>query len=394
MEIQVVGGLAVRLGTADLSLGTPKQQLVLALLIVRANQLVPVHELVDELWPDGPPRSAIANARTYAANLRRGLDSSGVERLRIVREQGGYRLVADENLIDLHRRTARWRQGRELMRAGEPAQAITLLKDAVDAADPLLAGLTLGPVLTVRREAMNQERRATLELLAEAHLSMGNPESAVSFLRDQVPREPLWERAQCLLMRALIGAGDAGGALAVYRATREALSDQLGVAPSAEMERLRMAATQARRRIPESAREVEPIRSGAHKRNWLPRTVMNFVGREETVDRLLYEVGEASGQGPTIRVIDGMAGCGKTTLALHVASRSAERFPDGQLFVDLRGHSARTRTNEAPTVNFPPANRRWAGEGGASCIGTRNGAPPRRRPPHPAASYPADRVGP
>ncbi|MFF0656772.1 tetratricopeptide repeat protein [Micromonospora tulbaghiae] len=351
MQIQVVGGLAVRLGTAYLSLGTPKQQLVLALLVVRANQLVPVHDMVDELWPDDPPRSAIANLRTYAANLRRSLDSCAGDRLRIVREPGGYRLLTDENLIDLHRLTGRWRHAQGLMRAGEPAQAIPLLEDVVDGAAPLLAGLALGSALTARREAVNQERRAALELLAEAHLSLGRPESAVSLLRDEVSREPLWERAQCLLMRALIAAGDAGGALAVYRAAREALTDQLGVPPSEEMERLRNAATRARRRTPESAREVETIRSGAHRRNWLPRTVMNFVGREEMVDRLLCEVREASGRGPTIRVIDGMAGCGKTTLALHVASRSAERFPDGQLFVDLRGHSARTRMRPAMALD-------------------------------------------
>lgn len=350
MQIQVVGGLAVRLGAADLSLGTPKQQLVLALLVVRANQLVPLHDLVDELWPDGPPRSAIANVRTYAANLRRSLDSCAGGRLRIVREPGGYRLLADESLIDLHRVAGRWRHARGLMRSGEPARAIPLLQDVVHGAAPLLAGLTLGPALTARREAVSQERRAALELLAEAHLSLGRPESAVSLLRDEVSHEPLWERAQCLLMRALLAAGDAGGALAVYRAAREALTDQLGMPPSEEMERLRNAATRARRRIPESAREVETIGSGARKRNWLPRTVMNFVGREEMVDRLLCEVREASGQGPTIRVIDGMAGCGKTTLALHVASRSAERFPDGQLFVDLRGHSARTRMRPATAL--------------------------------------------
>ncbi|WP_439427049.1 AfsR/SARP family transcriptional regulator [Micromonospora sp. LA-10] len=352
MEIQVVGGLAVRLGAADLSLGTPKQQVVLALLVVRANQLVPMHDLVDELWPDDPPRSAIANVRTYAGNLRRSLDAYGDDRLRIVREPGGYRLFADERLIDLHRLTARWRHARELMRAGEPAQAVPLLKDVGETTAPLLAGLTLGPVLTARREATSQERRAALESLAEAHLILGHPESAVSLLREEVSRQPLWERAQCLLMRALIAAGDAGGALAVYRAAREALTDELGVPPSEEMEHLRVAAALARRRLPDSVHEADTIQKGAHKRNWLPRTVPDFVGRKEIVDRLLHDVSEQSGSGPTIRLIDGMAGCGKTTLALHVASRLAERFPDGQLFVDLRGHTEDTWMTPAAVLDI------------------------------------------
>ncbi|OHX05050.1 BTAD domain-containing putative transcriptional regulator [Micromonospora sp. WMMB235] len=286
MEIRVLGGLAARLGAVDLPLGTPKQQLVFALLVARANRLVTVHDLVDELWPDAPPRSAIANVRTYAANLRRSLGSGADDEARIVREPGGYRLLIDEKLIDLHRLNVRSRRARELMREGRSAQAVPVLVEVVGAAAPLLAGLALGPALTAQREAVSQERQAALELLTEAYLDLGRPESAVSLLRDHVSHQPLRERAQCLLMRALIQTGDAGGALAVYRATREALSDQLGVPPSAEMERLRVAATRARRRIPESAREVETIRSGAHKRNWLPRTVMDFVGREEMVDRL------------------------------------------------------------------------------------------------------------
>ncbi|ODB75681.1 transcriptional regulator [Micromonospora chalcea] len=352
MEIQVVGGLAVRIGAAGLSLGTPKQQLVLALLVVRANQLVPMHDLVDELWPDDPPRSAIANVRTYAGNLRRSLDSYADDRLRIVREPGGYRLLADESLIDLYRLTARWRHARELMRAGAPAQAVPLLEDVGAAVAPLLAGLTLGPVLTARREAASQERRAALESLAEAHLILGRPESAASLLREEVSRQPLWERAQCLLMRALTAAGDAGGALAVYRAAREALTGELGVPPSEEMEQLRVAAALARRRVPNSVTEAETIRKRSRTHDWLPRTVPDFVGRKEIVDRLLHDVRERSGGVPTIRLIDGMAGCGKTTLALHVASRLAERFPDGQLFVDLRGHTEDTRMTPTAALDI------------------------------------------
>lgn len=204
MEIRVLGGLAARLGAVDLPLGTPKQQLVFALLVARANRLVTVHDLVDELWPDAPPRSAIANVRTYAANLRRSLGSGADDEARIVREPGGYRLLIDEKLIDLHRLNVRSRRARELMREGRSAQAVPVLVEVVGAAAPLLAGLALGPALTVQREAVSQERQAALELLTEAYLNLGRPESAVSLLRDHVSHQPLRERAQCLLMRALI----------------------------------------------------------------------------------------------------------------------------------------------------------------------------------------------
>ncbi|MGY4897872.1 AfsR/SARP family transcriptional regulator [Micromonospora aurantiaca (nom. illeg.)] len=181
-----------------------------ALLVARANRLVTVHDLVDELWPDAPPRSAIANVRTYAANLRRSLGSGADDEARIVREPGGYRLLIDEKLIDLHRLNVRSRRARELMREGRSAQAVPVLVEVVGAAAPLLAGLAVGPALTAQREAVSQERQAALELLTEAYLDLGRPESAVSLLRDHVSHQPLRERAQCLLMRALIQTGDAG----------------------------------------------------------------------------------------------------------------------------------------------------------------------------------------
>ncbi|ATO15837.1 transcriptional regulator [Micromonospora sp. WMMA2032] len=350
MEIRVLGGLSVRLDGADLALGTPKQQLVLALLAVRVNQLVTLHDLVDELWPDDPPRSAVPNVRTYAANLRRGLDSAGGGRLRIVREPGGYRLVADEELIDIHRFGARWRRARELMRAGKPSQVIAGLSDVVDPGPaPLLAGLAVGPALTAHREASEQERQSALELLAEAYLALGRAELAVPLLREHAVRQRLRERAQVLLMRALIETGDASGALTVYHAARDALTEQLGLPPGEELEHLRVAATDARRGPPEAARAAE--RSQAQT-NWLPRAVSDLVGREALVEALLREFAEAHDSGPTVRMIDGMAGCGKTTLALHVAAHLADAFPDGQLFIDLRGHARQTRIRPAAALDI------------------------------------------
>nr|WP_246248116.1 tetratricopeptide repeat protein [Micromonospora maritima] len=346
----MLGGLSVRVDGADLTLGTPKQQLVLALLAVRVNQLVTLHDLVDELWPDDPPRSAVPNVRTYAANLRRGLDSVGDGRLRIVREPGGYRLVADEALIDVHRLGARWRRAGELMRAGGPAQVVAGLSDAVDAGPaPLLAGLPLGPALTAHRESAEQERQSALELLAEAYLALGRPERAVPLLREHAVRERLRERAQALLMRALIETGDASGALAVYHAARDALTEQLGLPPGEELEHLRGAAIDVRRGPPEAAREAE--RSHAQT-NWLPRAVSDLVGRETLVDALLREIATAHDSGPTVRMIDGMAGCGKTSLALHVAARLADAFPDGQLFIDLRGHARQTRIRPTQALDI------------------------------------------
>ena len=101
MEVQVLGGLSVHLSTRTLHLGTPKQQTLFAMLAVQPNQLVTVDNLVDELWPESPPRSAVANVRTYAANLRRAFEAFQPGRAAIVRQSNGYRLVLRPDLIDV-----------------------------------------------------------------------------------------------------------------------------------------------------------------------------------------------------------------------------------------------------------------------------------------------------
>ncbi|MFF0152516.1 winged helix-turn-helix domain-containing protein [Micromonospora sp. NPDC005203] len=101
MEIPLLGGLSVQLAARTLHLGTPKQQAVLSMFAVQPGQLVTVHDLVDELWPDGPPRSAVANVRTYVANLRRTFEAFEGGPGVIVRRQTGYRLVLRPECIDV-----------------------------------------------------------------------------------------------------------------------------------------------------------------------------------------------------------------------------------------------------------------------------------------------------
>ncbi|SBT53190.1 AfsR/SARP family transcriptional regulator [Micromonospora narathiwatensis] len=347
MEIQVLGGLTVRVHGRCLRLGTPKQQLVLAMLALHAGRLVTVDQLVDELWPEEPPRSAVPNVRTYAANLRRSLESVMVEQAIVVREQGGYRLALDESRVDLMRLSAQWGQARELADAGDLPRAGDLLRRVVDAwQGSLLAGLPLGPALLARRETVDRERQSTAEFLADLYLRSGRADLAIPLLRAHASEQPVREPAQILLMRALIRTDDLSGALDVYQSTRNALAEQLGVLPGAELERLRQHTIEARRASRRQALSDGPVADQVGGQNdsgrtvdWLPRVVPDFVGRQEIVRRMLDEIAAADEETPVIRLIDGMAGCGKTTLAVHLAARLAGCYPGGQLFVDLQGHS-------------------------------------------------------
>ncbi|NYH44099.1 DNA-binding SARP family transcriptional activator [Micromonospora jinlongensis] len=131
MEIRVLDGLSVQLPAGTLQLGTPKQQVVFALLTVQVGRLVTVDELVDELWADRPPRSAIANVRTYAANLRRTFEASPAGRGVIERQRNGYRLVVDPDQVDVFRFELERNAGREAPAVGDLDSARQLLERAL-----------------------------------------------------------------------------------------------------------------------------------------------------------------------------------------------------------------------------------------------------------------------
>jgi DNA-binding SARP family transcriptional activator/tetratricopeptide (TPR) repeat protein len=370
VEIQLLGGLSVQLPARKLHLGTPKQQAVFAMLAVQPGQLVTLNDLVDELWPDGPPRSAVANVRTYAANLRRTFETFDSGYGVIVRQQTGYRLTLGPESVDVFRFEMERSAGREALMAGHVDRARELLRSAVARwRGAMLAGLPLGPVLGARVAAAEEERLLALELLADVHLRSGRDDLAIPLMREVIARHPLREPAYVLLMRALHERGDHAGALVVYDEARTRLSAELGVAPGLDLQALqRSVVTTAPGRRPASdeaglpaGRDVfttsgappaadvptlaKPRRSQLS--DHLPRAVTDFVGREEVVSWLLAETRRVEERVPAVHIIDGMAGSGKTTLAVHVARRLSDRYPDAALFLDLGGHGEKHRVEPA-----------------------------------------------
>ncbi|MGC5378356.1 AfsR/SARP family transcriptional regulator [Micromonospora sp. DT68] len=365
MEIQVLGGLSVQVPARTLRLGTPKQQAIFAMLAVQPGQLVTVSELVDELWNDCPPRSAVANVLSYAANLRRAFEACPSGRGIIVRQRNGYRLDVPPELIDIFCFEAERSAGREALTAGHLDEARVLLGRAVTRwQGPMLAGIPLGPVLTARTVAAEDERLLATELLADVQLRAGRDDLAIPLLREVVARHPLREPAYALLMRALYERGDHAGALVAYDEIRARLSADLGVAPGGDIEELHrriaipvptpVAVAQPGRpawamrdaagaAATEQTRQLKPV-------DHLPRAVADFVGREDVLARLLAETRRVEERVPTVHIIDGMAGSGKTTLAVHLARRLSARYPDAVLFIDLCGHGEKNRVEPATAL--------------------------------------------
>ncbi|MFI6065717.1 AfsR/SARP family transcriptional regulator [Micromonospora sp. NPDC051227] len=373
MEIQLLGGLSVQLLGRKLHLGTPKQQAVLAMLAVQPGQLVTVDDLVDELWPDGPPRSAVANVRTYAANLRRTFEAFESGRGVLVRQQSGYRLTLGPEAIDVFRVEMECAAGREALIAGHVNRALERLGSAVARwRGAMLAGIALGPVLGARVVAAEEERLLAVELLADAQLRAGRGDQAIPLLREVIARHPLRETAYVLLARALHERGDHAGALVTYDEVRTKLMAELGVLPGSDLQALhrtivsavpsrRPANRAASRPAGQSARPdtnststagvLLPVRAPQPDLvDHLPRAVTDFVGREDVVSRLLAETWRVEERVPAVHIIDGMAGSGKTTLAVHLARRLADRYPDAALFIDLCGHGGKSRVEPASAL--------------------------------------------
>ncbi|GLY51453.1 BTAD domain-containing putative transcriptional regulator [Lentzea sp. NBRC 102530] len=299
-----------------------KLRTLLAVLLLHANEHVPLDVLVDRLWGDEPPGNARRTIQVYVMRLR-GLLDDGPGRSVIQTRPGGYLLSTEPGAVDLAVFRHLVRQARDT--AG-PAARAGLLREA--------EALWRGPALVdVRSEhfgslTLDEELLAAIELRVEADLDLGCHAEVLPDLRSLVGRHPLRERLWAFLIIALGRSGRQAEALEAYQDVRRRLADELGVDPGAELR-------DAHAVVLAGAEPVAPARPAALSQ--LPRDLGDFVGRAELIDQV---TGLLVGEMTPVVVLCGQPGVGKTALAVHVAHRVRESFPDGQLFVDLRGYDA------------------------------------------------------
>ncbi len=323
MEFTVLGGLAMRANGRLLRPGAPKQRTLTSLLLVRANTLAPLHEITEELWGSAPPKSATANLRTYAARLRAAFPAA--ERDRLIVRPLGYQLRVEAAELDLKAFEDRAASGRAALEKGRAEEALRHFETALALwRGRLLEDVPHGPVIAAREVAIDEQRRAVQEDRCEALLLLGRPAPAIWPLRSLVTELPLRERAWALLMRALYADHDVAGALDAYEQARVAITGSLGIEPGEDLRRLHQAILRRDLRPPRAVASASPPCR-------LPRKPV-IVGREPELSVLTQRLGAAGG----VVVVHGPAGAGKSSLALHAAHLVADRYPDGQLYVDLR----------------------------------------------------------
>ena len=234
MEFGILGPLAVWDEGSELSLGGAKQRALLAVLVLRANEVVPTARLVDDLWGEEPPATAVKAVQVYVSQLRRLLGGSAIET-----QHTGYRLRVDPDSLDLERFERLVEQGRAFLDAEAAAEAADVLREAL--------ALWRGPPLAdLQYEAFTQNeigrldalRLAAVELRLQADLALGRHAEAVAELEGLVRDHPLRESLRGLLMLALYRSHRQADALEAYQAARAVLVDELGLDPSEELQLL------------------------------------------------------------------------------------------------------------------------------------------------------------
>ncbi len=335
------------------------------MLAMRANRVVSRDELVDAVWGQQAPASAEGGVHTYVAGLRRVLEPGRSRRgpsQVLASAAGGYVLRLDAGQVDAIVFERGLSAGRRLRGSGDLSGAIAALDGALGEwhGSPF-AGVP-GPFASAERVRLAELRSAASEERAEVLLDLGRHEQAVPELASLVSEHPLRERMRGLLMIALYRCGRQAEALQAFHDTRQVLADELGIDPGPELSRIHQqilsldptleapgrpapAAPAAGASLPPAAATApsDPVPAQ------LPLEAPGFSGRHAELERMLALIGAAPGQDPaapegglagdTVQIIaiTGTAGVGKTSLANRFARQVAKRFPDGQLYVNLRG---------------------------------------------------------
>ncbi len=240
MEFGILGPLAVWEDGRELQLGGAKPRAVLAVLILHANEVVPRARLVDDLWGERPPSTAVKAVQVYVSQLRKALGEGVIET-----QLTGYRLRLAPAALDLHRFEQMLEHGRQLLADGAARESCDQLRRALALwRGPALAGLEYEAFARNEIGRLEQLRLTALEHRLEADLALGRDAEAVGELEGLVRDHPLRETLRGLLMLALYRAGRQADALAVYQDARTALVDELGLDPSQSLQRLEKAILQ------------------------------------------------------------------------------------------------------------------------------------------------------
>ncbi len=336
MDFGVLGSIYVATGRGPVRLAGDRYRRLLATLLIDFDQVVSLGRLVDSVWDDHPPATAKRQIQNAISVLRRQLVDGPAGAPVIVVDGTGYRIPASAGQLDARIFAQRTAQARGLAATGRAEPAVAELRAALGLwRGAAYQGLS-GTAIEAAAARLDEQRLAATEECVELELALGRHREVIGELTELVSANPLRERLVGQFMLALYRSGRQAEALRVYHTLRTRLADELALDPSGQLRDLHAAV------LTDDPAAGPPVtaRPGAvaGERNdpatspvpaQLPTGVTGFTGRASG----LAELDRAA----PVTLITGMAGIGKTTLAIHWAHRVRDRFPDGQLYVNLRG---------------------------------------------------------
>ncbi|MFF7475027.1 BTAD domain-containing putative transcriptional regulator [Streptomyces sp. NPDC008092] len=384
VHVHLLGPVELSVGGQMAEVGPPQRRTVMAALAVETGRPVGVATLIDRVWDADPPNAARRAVHAHIARIRQvcmQATDRGTRPLRLVRRSSGYVLDADPEQVDVH-------LFRQLVdRAQEPElpddTKAALLREALGLwrGEPL-SGLH-GQWAARMRETWRRQQVDAAVGWSRIELRRGDPDAVIGPLTDLLAQYPLTESLAEMLMRALHGSGRSAEALDCFADVRRCLAEEVGTDPGPALRslheailrghpfpsadpdpdlELRTATSQPARPEPRAPAAPEPSPSPSPSPQpapvpWppakrepvvtpaqLPLVVRGFIGRDEELAWLVSSLDQARGKSSAVVIsaVSGMAGVGKTALAVHWARQVASEFPDGQLYVNLRGFDPRS----------------------------------------------------
>nr|WP_296073459.1 BTAD domain-containing putative transcriptional regulator [uncultured Actinoplanes sp.] len=355
IRFAVLGPVRAWSGDRELNLGPRQQRQILGLLLTRVGRDVPVHQFIEMLWGHSAPASAVNSVHRFISALRRTLEPGLPARSGgrwLLRRDSAYRLVAPLRAIDLMEFRRLVDEARQAENFGFRDVAIARYAEALAQSHGRCAD---DGSQEVRRYSafvsIDEEYAAAARDAARAAVAFGQIGALLPAVRRAAEMKPLDEALQARLMLLLAADGRQADAFALFQSVRDALDRELGVDPGPELRAAYDEVLHPRQKVTVAAgpAPVAPMVPAQ-----LPRDLPLFTGRRAELDRL---TGLVTDDTMPVIAIDGMPGVGKSVFAVHWAHDVAGRFPDGQIYLDLRG----------PTPGAPPMS---ADEALASLLST------------------------
>jgi DNA-binding SARP family transcriptional activator/tetratricopeptide (TPR) repeat protein len=334
MEFRVLGPIELWSAGQQHDLGPTRARCVLAILMLTPRTIVPTEVLIDRIWDTEPPPKARESLAVYITRLRASLRQAVGESVRLVGRSRGYELDVDPDVVDLHQFRRLRRQADALAGNGDADQAALLLREA----DRLWRGQPFagirGDWMARMRASLEEERRAAVLKWVECELALGRHADLVGEIGNLLAQYPLDEAFIAHQMTALYGSGRAGEALSLYRDTRRQIIEELGTEPGPVLTELHQRILSQDPDLPTGLTGPGRQLSRTAQPDTLPPEMVEFVGRDEELSLLI----QGPSDGPRISVIEGMAGVGKTALAIHAARAAAAQYPDGTFYLNFHTH--------------------------------------------------------